>query len=483
MHIRLQQTAPFKPQQPHPSTVKCNGPFKFPLHPPSSPAVIPCDKSIIEKTPKNISDNMADRELLPNENFFEIFPNFYKFIIEIPIKFPYYLSQLDLISLFQTFSFSWELKKENLKLSGTIYSSTSPSAKLFSLIDKIKSNFLLTSFEFLNQLTSTVLMGISKMGFMNTKSSNTNGKSIYLFAINDNGNDCEASWATFPVLISVGKDIIDLRVIFAIDSKPGIFEDIRLELAKKFISQVNQYLQSGFFYYDSKKKHVSYKISQRALFPVQENFKLPQKMTSEAVHDYTAYAYGLFAIYNMEKLIDKGDIRNIILKLVEKCRKRSCKPFYKFTLVREKGMIVKRFKDIQGEEICTVENKIISLLQKNQLLREVFMLDKIKNSCDNLMYPIISSKSATNLTNLNDMSPEIYETLLQLLENLCEVGLQISEKALTSAFFVYQNRIFFNFAVLFQNTLQNLPLAQSDAYLEILHNYILTCISLEGPKC
>ena len=49
-----------------------------------------------------------------------------------------------------------------------------------------------------NSIAEVVLSGIRKIGFKNTKKSESADKTIYLFAINDNEKDCAKEWGTFP---------------------------------------------------------------------------------------------------------------------------------------------------------------------------------------------------------------------------------------------------------------------------------------------
>ena len=106
---------------------------------------------------------------------------------------------------------------------GLIYGRNSVNTQLTSIIKTIREFYLPAKPETLDALSNQILQGIKKIGFQSTKSQKDKVKHMYLYAINDHCNDCGREWETFPLVLTVKENLLDFRIIFAVDCKPGQF--------------------------------------------------------------------------------------------------------------------------------------------------------------------------------------------------------------------------------------------------------------------
>ena len=75
-------------------------------------------------------------------------------------------------------------------------------------------DLLIDSPRLLQTYSHVISQGIKRMGFKHIKKQKYETKTTFLYGINDNTNEHEPDWATFPVLINVKRTIMELRIIF-----------------------------------------------------------------------------------------------------------------------------------------------------------------------------------------------------------------------------------------------------------------------------
>lgn len=138
----------------------------------------------------------------------------------------------DLIEMFEAFystihKFPIKVKPDSefYTFEGFIFTAENQKASLSHIIRTITSSYLLKTSEKIEALSYQALEGIKKMGFGNTKTQKDKAKHLFLYAINDYSNDCKPEWGTFPFILTVKEKLLDFKVIFAVECKPGIFSD------------------------------------------------------------------------------------------------------------------------------------------------------------------------------------------------------------------------------------------------------------------
>ena len=307
-------------------------------------------------------------------------------------------------------------------------------------------DLLIDSTRLLETYSHVISEGIKRMGFKNTKEQKDATKTTFLYAINDNGNDCEPDWATFPVLVNVKKTVLELRVIFALKSRPGVFNGNQLKYVIKHIKKANALLKNCSFHYEPKKKQTVFKITHYLLYPPSLCIDLPQKLTSEAVHYYTSFGYGFYVLskskvterFNREKgenetLVEQesenAEIKTVTLeKLFKKCVKRNSKPISVFSLVVEGLLHIAWFRHITKPEQILQEIPIIRAMEKSSILKKSFMLTNLRVSRTAISYPVYNREEyKRTFTAQSHSNPEIYEKLIIIIEELasCELGVDL----------------------------------------------------------
>ena len=390
-----------------------------------------------------------------------------------------------------SFQLSFSFNNDELNIVGLIWSSSDPDNLITNFYKSLKQNYGTIYINPHNQQASVIADGIKKMGFKNTKEMKDAKKVTYLYAINDNGNDCIKEWATFPVLVAITKNILDLRVVFAINSKPGIFSNEKIAQVQDFIFKTNRLLTGFSFHYDKNRKHTYMKTTQWLLNPPEYNFKLPQKITSEAVHTYTSFGYGLYAIYSSSDALEAKKINQVNEKLLKKCLQRNSKPTTKFSLIINAGPNIKQFSDSVGIDIGK-EKALISMMETKRKLAEIFLIDKVQfikdESQENqksskkiahkgIKYPKFQHKAAMkqladflqfvdqemlathanedilNSRDFDILPPEVIESLFYMIQSLSEIDLMIKKEKIRTCFQILDKKIYYNFKYPFQNVL------------------------------
>ena len=424
--------------------------------------------------------------------------NFYAFAILIKLKeLNLYISNDDLLSYFKLeneltsqhsnfFQFKASIKNNHLNISGIIWSISNPTIILKEIYEMIKFELLIGKGEVYNQNINTIREGIKKMGFKNTKENGEAQKLTFLYAINDNGNDCSKEWSTFPVLVCITKEIFELKIIFAIYSKPGYFSNVKLNQVYDFIQNVNKQLKGFSFHYDIKRKHTYLKTSQYLLNPPLRNLKMPQRVTSEAVHIYTSFGYGLFSIFSSKELPERKEYEEENKKLLKMCLKRRNKPIVKFSLIAKEILNITNYSQIDTISI-NKEKTIIDIIKTNPVLADIFLTDKISlvkfdsrrsittneinfqrekginsdSPFESIKYPSLLYKrnarplkdffefsevdESTDYSKINNIHSEALEILLKMIDNLSLCGLMIHKALFRDCFVEYNRKVYCNF--------------------------------------
>lgn len=329
------------------------------------------------------------------------------------------------------------------------------------ILDDLMKNFINPLKDLKNSIAEVVLSGIRKIGFKNTKKSESADKIIYLYAINDNGNDCAKEWGTFPVLLSVSKDIIELSIIFAVNSRPGIIKGEQLRKSLEFIKRVNNTLNNFSFVYDRTKGFFLFKTSTHVLFPPCSNYHLPQILTSEATNLYTSYAYGLYCLYSEmtsnsqsestnNKIIQIQNLKqHSAISLFITCKQRAKKPLIPFSLLTDNYINVDSQSIKLTSNLLVKEKKIIEFLKTDELLSNVFQTEKIfLNDSGVITYPKLILENNYNVRNLSMMlqeNPKYYEKLINIAEKLLIGNLCFDFKKLIDNFLAVKGKIYYSF--------------------------------------
>ena len=374
---------------------------------------------------------------------------------------------------------SIEINFQSFKLNGIAYCKSNPSVIIRNLHEFLQRYIFGDRLSMHSLIKDTFLSGIKKMGFLNTKQSQRGEESIFLYAINDNGNNCSKQWATFPVLVTIGTTICEFQIIFAVDSRPGIFTGNKLVQIRNFISRANQHIIKGCFQYIHKKNQVVFKITQVILHPYYENLEIPQNITSEAIHVYTAFGYALYQIYSSPELSTRKEIVESNRILLEECIGRSRKPVEIFSLSGTKEIKTKRVKIVVESKDYEEEEFIMDCLKKNPLLERVFMVGKIIKDKEGYLYPAIGAGATVlELISTNKLAPRFYEQLTKVINTLIDCGLKIDGENLLKNLLVAENEFIWNYITPLRRNLQILPQYEIEDYSENIFNYLSNYIFL-----
>ncbi|OMJ92082.1 hypothetical protein SteCoe_5289 [Stentor coeruleus] len=332
------------------------------------------------------------------------------------------------------------------------------------------------------------------MGFRNTKKNESDNKITYLFAINDNGNDCDKEWGTFPVLLSVSKNIIELSIIFAVNSKPGIITGEQLRKSLDFTKRVNKTLNNFSFIYDHKKGFFLFKTSTYALFPPCSNYNLPQILTSEAVNLYTSYAYGLYCLYseissnsqiesqNYEISQIKNPPQHSVKSLLSACKQRAKKPLILFSLLSDNDFNTDSQIFKLDSKLLHKEINIIKFLKTDELLNNVFQAGKIfLNNNGIITYPKFIFENNFCIKKLSILlreNPRYYEKLINIGEKLLMGKLSFDFKKFIDNFLVFKGKIYYSFESPLHDLFDNLKNVEINEKSIDLFKYFLQL--LEG---
>ena len=93
------------------------------------------------------------------------------------------------MTLSDNFPFKFSENKEKIKITGSIFCEN-PFDFIKDLYNTVKAEFFIKSDKYKDKLNEICLSGIKIMGFKNTKTNKTGKITTYLYAINDNANNC-----------------------------------------------------------------------------------------------------------------------------------------------------------------------------------------------------------------------------------------------------------------------------------------------------
>ena len=313
-----------------------------------------------------------------------------------------------------------------------------------------------------NPYESIIAEGIKKMGFKAIKTWKEMNGMTHLYVITDNGNNCTEEWGTFPILLRTSENIIHLSIIFYVNSNPGIFSDDKFVQVFDFISQTNKQLTDYSFQYNKDTKHISLKKRLTLSDPPENNFKLPQKLTSEAFHIYTSFGYGLYLIYISKKILYENELIQGNAILLEKCLKRYSMPILKFSLPFDDILKNPYYRDYINEDLKK-ERNIMKIIKENKHLANIFLIEKIswivhetqgieipyKNiRYKGIWYPkILYKERIIQLieTEISMHDRNILLSILGIINSLSESDLMIPRKSFFEFFMVYDNKVYYNF--------------------------------------
>ena len=327
-------------------------------------------------------------------------------------------------------------------------------------------DLLIDSPRLLQTYSHVISKGIKRMGFKHIKKQKYETKTSFLYGINDNTNEHEPDWATFPVLINVKRTIMELRIIFALKSRPGLFNANQLKYVKKHIKKANLFLKNCSFHYEPKKEETVFKITHYLLYPPSLCFDLPQKLTSEAVHYYTSFGYGFYALskskvterFNQDKgeneiLLEPGTenekITTVTLeKLFKKCVKRNSKPVSVFSLIVEGLLHLDWFRRIRRPKEFLQEISIIKAMEKSSLLKKSFMLADLRVRKNEISYPINNYEEyKRTFASQSHSNPEIYDKLIMIIEELAHCGLGVDLDTFIDSMIEVDSELFYAYKI------------------------------------
>ncbi|OMJ67589.1 hypothetical protein SteCoe_35202 [Stentor coeruleus] len=327
------------------------------------------------------------------------------------------------------------------------------------ILDELMIIFINPLKDLKNSIAEVVLNGICRIGFKNTKKNQTADRTIYLIAISDNENDCAKEWGTFPMLISVSKDVIELSIIFAVNSKPGIIIGEELRKSLEFIRRVNNTLNNFSFVYDRIKGFFLFKTSTHALFPPCSNYHLPQILISEAVNLYTSYAHGLYTLYsempsNSQFESSNYEIQNLQQQLLKSlfitCKNRSKKPLILFSLLSTNDININSQNIQLNPQLLGKEKYIIEFLKTDELLNNVFQTGKIFIGANGMInYPKYIIEKNCNIKKLSKLllreNPKYYEKLKNIAEKLLIGNLCFDYERFIENFLAMKGKVYYSF--------------------------------------
>lgn len=183
----------------------------------------------------------------------------FEVLLELELPFPLKVQNIDDSFLFNCLTFGTDSAEDQSK----------------SIVKSIKNFYLPAKTEVLNTLSNQILEGIKKIGFQNTKSQKDKNKHMFLYAINDHCNDCGREWETFPLVLTVKENLLDFRIIFAVDCKPGQF------IQKKEPSNEDKIKDSN----RNPKPELLDQKDQNASKSIKSNKDLDQKIGNSSIRD------------------------------------------------------------------------------------------------------------------------------------------------------------------------------------------------------
>ena len=237
------------------------------------------------------------------------------------------------------------------------------------------------------------------------------------------------------------------------DSRAGTIDEKKLGQMKHVLKLINRLLTKANFQLLLQKRQVIYKLTQYFAYPPVKNYKIPQKLTSEAVNLYTSFAYSFYEIYRLPAVELFDQFEKLNRKLLKKCKKRMNKPLVKFSLIAKGLFSVKNFEKLNEEDCkkdCEKEISTINKFRKNKLLNSVFLIDKIKiENNSNIFYPKLLNKKTLPLSfTIDNLNSDAFEKVLSILIEMAEIGFKLKKNFSESAiecFNVYYGEVFYDF--------------------------------------
>ena len=359
-------------------------------------------------------------------------------------------------------------------------------------LDAFEKSLLISGSEKLNQLKFHILEGIKLMGFKNTKTNDEKIKVSYLYAINDNCNNLDKNVSTFPILLIITEKVIETKIIFAIDCKPGLLVDSAalksnninkifklferklkktseqplviskfseyyelscssleidefyyLKLALRLINKTNKLMENWKFVYDISKNQFFMKLSTLPLFPYHLNKKLPQMLTSEGIICYTSVVYGLSEIYKLKCV--KGLMHdNRFKRLVKEIKQKLKKPVVMFTLNEDESQIKKTKQVILNR--TEKDREIFEKIKGFKSCIKLFILKEFKKINENFVIDAINCASSVSLDfEGKDFNIKFVNQILHFIKDCYSKNLAVKTEDIKKEFFISDQKLYFKY--------------------------------------
>lgn len=163
-------------------------------------------------------------------------------------------------------------------------------------------------------MTDAAQRTLKALGFSRYTIMEKYGKSIITFTLTNEGTSTGTNWKMFPVLITIGPTIVEVKIVFMMNERQIEFNDLsHIEELCKIIAFVNGKIAFGYFSYDSEKKHV-YLLSRSlyCLLDKREYGQLVEQTLASAISCYKIYGYGFVELFS------KTPIEEIFGKCLER---------------------------------------------------------------------------------------------------------------------------------------------------------------------
>jgi len=163
------------------------------------------------------------------------------------------------------------------------------------------------------------------------------GKSIITFTLTNEGTSTGTNWKMFPVIITIGPTIVEVKIVFMMNERQIEFNDsLHIEELCKIITFVNWKMAFGYFSYDSEKKHV-YLLSRSlyCLLDKREYGPIVEQTLASCISSYKMYGFGFVELFS----------RTPIEEIFEKCLERE-----QYFMKREQNRGQKPEEPKDGEE-------------------------------------------------------------------------------------------------------------------------------------
>ena len=155
---------------------------------------------------------------------------------------------------------------------------------------------------------------LKTLGFSRYTPMEKYGKTVITFTLTNEGTSTGTNWKMFPVIITIGPTVIEVKIVFMVNERQIEFNDSsHIEELCKILTFVNWKMAFGYFSYDSEKKHI-YLLSRcmYCLLDKREYGPVMEQTLASCISYYKMYGYGFVELLS----------RTPIEEIFGKCRER-----------------------------------------------------------------------------------------------------------------------------------------------------------------